>query len=135
MLKPFFFKQPITDVWFIFSFLLPTNFYHKLAWKTCKTHTYSLSVKQSVVSIILYNCFSNNATDMMCGSYFLFYCLQIFILYFKVQIIRCVFGLFNKIQDDCYNHEQSVVSIILYNCFSNNATDINDFLCKILGYW
>ena len=31
--------------------------------------------------------------------------------------------------------EQSLVSIILYNGFSNNATDINDFLCKILGYW
>jgi hypothetical protein len=31
--------------------------------------------------------------------------------------------------------QQSVVSIILYNGFSNNATDINDFLCKILGYW
>jgi hypothetical protein len=46
-----------------------------LAWKTCKTHTYSISVKQSLVSIIL------------------------------------------------------------YNGFSNNATDINDFLCKILGYW
>ena len=31
--------------------------------------------------------------------------------------------------------KQSLVSIILYNGFSNNATDINDFLCKILGYW
>ena len=31
--------------------------------------------------------------------------------------------------------KQSLVSIILYNCFSINATDINDFLCKILGYW
>ena len=27
--------------------------------------------------------------------------------------------------------KQSLVSIILYNGFSNNATDINDFLCKI----
>jgi hypothetical protein len=36
----------------------------KLAWKTCKTHTYSISVKQSVVSIILYNGFSNNETDI-----------------------------------------------------------------------
>jgi hypothetical protein len=26
-------------------------------------------------------------------------------------------------------------SINSYNGFSNNATDINDFLCKILGYW
>jgi hypothetical protein len=31
--------------------------------------------------------------------------------------------------------KQSLVSIILYNGFSNNVTDINDFLCKILGYW
>jgi hypothetical protein len=31
--------------------------------------------------------------------------------------------------------KQSLVSIILYNGFANNATDINDFLCKILGYW
>jgi hypothetical protein len=39
-------------------------FEHKLAWKTCKTHTYSISVKQSLVSIILYNGSSNNATDI-----------------------------------------------------------------------
>ena len=31
--------------------------------------------------------------------------------------------------------KQSLVSIIVYNGFSNNATDISDFLCKILGYW
>jgi hypothetical protein len=31
--------------------------------------------------------------------------------------------------------KQSLVSIILYNGFSINTTDINDFLCKILGYW
>jgi hypothetical protein len=30
--------------------------------------------------------------------------------------------------------KQSLFSIILHNGFSNIATDINDFLCKILGY-
>ena len=34
-----------------------------------------------------------------------------------------------------YQLNNLLVSIILYNGFSNNATDINDFLCKILGYW
>jgi hypothetical protein len=63
----FFLKQPITGN---FCGILRST-----PGKTCKTHTYSISVKQSLVSIIL------------------------------------------------------------YNGFSNNATDINDFLCKILGYW
>jgi hypothetical protein len=76
MLKPFFFKQPITDVWFIFSFL----------------------------------------------------CLQIFILYFKVQINRCVFGLFDKIQDDCYNHET------LLSLFDTYVKCILNYGCEVWGY-
>ena len=54
-------KKLWTDKQKIFKNLLLNTNWHK---KTCKTHTYSISVKQSLVSIILYNGFSNNGTDI-----------------------------------------------------------------------
>ena len=39
---------------------LRTFYWTQIGIKTCKTHTYSISVKQFLVSIILYNGFSIN---------------------------------------------------------------------------
>ena len=76
-------KKLWTDKQYIFKNLFIE---HKLAWKTCKTHTYSISVKQSLVWIILYNGFSNNETDIgllvvevFLKNYFLWKILNIFV--------------------------------------------------------
>ena len=47
-------KKLWTDKQYIFKNLSLNTNWHK---KTCKTHAYSISVKQSLVSIILYNGF------------------------------------------------------------------------------
>jgi hypothetical protein len=67
---------------------------------------------------------------------------------FSVGILKCdiFFFFFFIIKcQECNKNRQNVFSTtnyfaiiqrinILYNGFSNNAIDINDFLCKILGY-
>ena len=59
----------------------------------------------------------------------------------KHKFLRTFYWTQIGIKKTCKTHtysisvKQSLVSIILYTGFSNNATDINDFVCKILGYW
>jgi hypothetical protein len=52
-----------------------------------------------------------------------------------VFIIKMSYGYYVTKVEPTKVHLVSHIYIILYNGFSNNATDKNDFLCKILGYW
>jgi hypothetical protein len=60
------------------------------------------------------------------------------LLFFTNGYLSLKFENFTVLNKNIHSHtysilvKQSLVSIILYNGFSNNATDINDFLCKIL---